>query len=60
MGERTSLIDEKQFLGEKTPFYNSPKTDKDKVQEKDPKGMGKYGKLFFPEVITFNNKDVSS
>lgn len=58
-GDRVSLMDENQFLGEKTPFYNSPKTDKDK-EDKDPKNKGKYGKLFFPEVNYFANKDFSS
>ena len=38
-------MDENQFIGEITPFYNSPKTDKD-----DKGSKGKYGKLFFPEV----------
>lgn len=42
-------MDENLYVGEKTPFYNSPKIDKDK-EEKDPKNMGKFGRLFFPEV----------
>jgi hypothetical protein len=45
-------MDENQYLGEKSPFYNSPKTDKD--NEKDNKKYGKYGKLFFPDVKIIN------
>lgn len=40
------MMDDNQYLGEKNPFYNSPKTEKDN----DLKNNGKYGKMFFPEV----------
>lgn len=59
-GDRVSLLDEGKYLGEKIPFYNSPKQDAAKVDKKDAKNGGKYGKLFFPEVIIFIYKDFSS
>jgi hypothetical protein len=54
------LLDEGKYLGEKIPFYNSPQNDKNNLQKKDLNNQGKYGKLFFPEVIIFIYKDFSS
>ena len=45
-------MEEMMYLGEKSPFYNSPKVEKD--AEKDTKNMGKFGKLFFPDVYLYN------
>ena len=56
-GDRVSLIDEGKYMGEKIPFYYSPQIDKDKEDKNDPKNQGKYGKLFFPEVIIFIYND---
>lgn len=44
---RATLFDDSQYLGEKSPYYNSPPKS---GNEKDDK-FGKYGKLFFPDVI---------